>query len=207
MQQPLRERPAVGNKPRTRPDAGIAEQVAAAKRGDREAFAQLYRGHVARVYDYAARRLPDAHAAEEATQEVFYRAFRGLEHCRTETLFAGWLFGIARNVIADVYRARRLRTEALDFAGDPEDPALPPMEQVLRSERRDELLAMREHCLSASERDLFDLLLSDLTDQEIATALGRRYGAIRTAHWRLLGKLKNCFESMSTERGADHVAV
>jgi hypothetical protein len=41
-----------------------------------------------------------------------------------------------------------------------------------------------------------------LTDREIAVALNRRYGAVRTAHWRLLAKLRACFAHL----GGRHVA-
>ena len=87
------------------------------------------------------------------------------------------------------------------------DPAPPPEDHVLRAEQPDALLAARERCLSRSERELFDLLLADLTDREIAAALGRRYGAIRTAHWRLLAKLRACFGRLPSNRTEErHVA-
>jgi RNA polymerase sigma-70 factor (ECF subfamily) len=177
--------------------------VALARLGDTAAFTQLYRGHVARVYDFAAWRLSDRHAAEEVTQEVFLRAFRGIAGCRDGAAFGGWLLGIARFVIADHYRAALPPTGTLDDSLEREDPEPLPEEQVLQSERNDELRSAREHCLSSSERDLFDLLLADLTDREIAEALGRGYGAVRTAHWRLLAKLRACFERL---RGGRYVA-
>jgi RNA polymerase sigma-70 factor (ECF subfamily) len=189
------------------PEEDIAELVQAARHGDATAFTYLYRRHVDRVYDYAARRLPDTHAAEEVTQEVFYRAFRGIAGCREAHLFPGWLFGIARHVIADLYRAPRPDLAPLDGGLDRADPAPTPEEDVLRAEQRDTLLAAREHCLSSSERELLDLLLADLTDREIATALGRRYGAVRTAHWRLLARLRACVDlSPSNRTGGRHVA-
>jgi len=167
--------------------------VAQAKLGDTAAFTYLYRRYVARVYDYAVWRLLDRHVAEEVTQEVFFRAFRGIAGCRDDTSFAGWLLGIARFVIADQYRAAPPATAALDASLEQEDPEPLPEDQVLQAERHNELRAAREHCLSPSERELFDLLLADLTDREIAVALGRRYGAVRTAHWRLVSKLRVCF--------------
>ena len=183
------------------PETHVVTLVSRAQRGDRDAFALLYRHYVPRVYDYAARRLPDVHTAEEVTQEVFFRAFRGISGCRDGAVFAGWLFGIARFVIADVHRARRHQSTSLEGVPDPEDPAPPLMERMLHAEQRDQLMAARDHCLSSSERELFDLLLADLTDKEIAAALGRRHGAIRTAHWRLVNKLRNCFGIPPKERG------
>ena len=184
--------PALAGAART-PETDVAELVAQAQLGDPAAFTSLYRRYVARVYDYAAWRLADRHVAEEVTQEVFLRAFRGIAGCRDGASFGGWLLGIARFVIADQYRAAPPATVALDAALERVDPAPLPDEQLLQSERHDELRSAREHCLSSSERELFDLLLADLTDREIAVALNRRYGAVRTAHWRLLAKLRACF--------------
>jgi len=66
--------------------------------------------------------------------------------------------------------------------------------------------AMRERCLTERERELFDLLLTDLNDKEIATVLGRRHGAIRTAHWRLLAKLRECLGIRVPAKEGRHVA-
>jgi DNA-directed RNA polymerase specialized sigma24 family protein len=66
------------------------------------------------------------------------------------------------------------------------------------------LQAARDRCLSERERELFDLLLTDLTHQDIARLLGRRQGAIRTAHWRLVGKLRECLTGLTqAKEGAD----
>ncbi len=203
MQGGVRSRPPIAAGAVSTPESEIAELVAQARLGDTAAFTQLYRSHVARVYDFAAWRLSDRHAAEEVTQEVFLRAFRGIASCRDGAAFSGWLLGIARFVIADHYRASLPATGALDESLDWEDPQLLPEEHILQTERTDELRAARENCLSPSERDLFDLLLADLTDREIAVALGRRYGAVRTAHWRLLAKLRACFDRL---RGGRYVA-
>ena len=57
------------------------------------------------------------------------------------------------------------------------------------------------------QRELFDLLLADLTDTQIAAALGKRAGAIRTAHWRLLIKLRGCLGMLSRLGGVGHASV
>ena len=183
----------------------ISALVQQAKLGDVEAFATLYRLHALRIYDYAARRLAGKQEAEEATEEIFFRAFRGIAGCRDNAGFTGWLFGIARFVIADVHRGRGRQHQPLGLTDDPEDPEPPPEEQFLRHERGQALRAARESCLASRERDLFDLLLADLTDREIATALGRPYGAIRTAHWRLLTKLRSCLTMQDAGKGGPHV--
>jgi RNA polymerase sigma-70 factor (ECF subfamily) len=186
------------------PGEETASLVARSRTGDTAAFALLYRRHVDRIYAFVARRLNDREAAEDATQEIFARALAGLERCRDDAAFAGWLFAIARNVVSEQYRVRRHGSAPLEDASDPEDPDPTPEEHALRGEDRAELRDARERCLNGKERELFDLLLADLTDIEIAAALGRRRGAIRTAHWRLLIKLRACFGILTRAGRSGH---
>jgi RNA polymerase sigma-70 factor, ECF subfamily len=175
--------------------------VARAKLGDGEAFAQLYRRYLDEVYGFVAARLSDSQAAEDATQTIFFRAMQSLRTCRDDAAFPGWLFAIARNVVTDAYRSHKYRTEAWDDAYDPEDLAASPEEVAVQRDDARALAEARERCLSASERDLFDLLLTDLNDKQIAQTLGRTHGAVRTAHWRLLTKLRECLESLGVFGG------
>ncbi len=87
-------------------EARIADLVARAKLGDGEAFALLYRHYLPEVYGFAAARLMDREAAEDVTQAVFFRAMTALPSCRDNAAFAGWLFAIARNMVAVRYRMR-----------------------------------------------------------------------------------------------------
>jgi RNA polymerase sigma-70 factor (ECF subfamily) len=195
--------PTTGDAPRE-PEERDAVLVARARQGDAPAFALLYRRYVDRVYDFAVQRLTSREAAEDATQEVFYRALKGLGRCRDEALFAGWLFAIARHVVADAQRARYHGAAPLDDHFETEDADPTPEERALQGEGRDELRRAREECLGPKERELFDLILQELTDQEIAAALGRRHGAIRTAHWRLLAKLRGCLGVRARHGGSSH---
>jgi RNA polymerase sigma-70 factor (ECF subfamily) len=181
--------------------------VARAKAGDRDAFTVLYHRHVHEVYRFALLRLADRQAAEDATQTVFMRALAALPTCRENEAFVGWLFAIARSVIADHLRARRLQADRLpeDAAWVAPDPS--PDEMAQQAEALRLLLAARERCLSPRDRELFDLLLMEHTHREIAVALGRSPGAVRTAHWRLLSKLRACLGAPSTRlrKGRVHV--
>ena len=197
--------PTTGDPPED-PGESDAALVTRAQQGDVRAFALLYRRHVDRVFAFAARRLADRAAAEEATQEVFARALANLSRCRDDASFTGWLFAITRHVVQEHHRAGRRVTTLLAGAPDPMDPGPTPEERTVRAEAAAELNAARERCLGAGEKELFDLLLADLTHFEIATALGRRPGAVRTAHWRLLTKLRDCLGVEARGKGIRHVA-
>ena len=154
--------------------------VADAKHGDTRAFTLLYQRYVERVYAYAVYRLSSREVAEEATQTIFFRALRGLAGCRDDAAFAPWLFAMT-----------------LDVA----DTEPTPEEQTMHVLAREALLAARDHCLTQREREFFDLLLADLTHAEIAHVMGRRQGAIRTAHWRLVAKLRRCLDTITPASG------
>src|SRR5581483_2898712 len=174
------------------PEAVVGGLFARAKRGDGEAFGQLYDRYGREIYAYVALRLSDREAAEDMTQTIFLRALRGLASCHDDAAFPAWLFAIARNCVIDHYRGARFRAETLPEAFEPEDPSLTPEEIILRRDDARMLRMARERCLSGSERELFDLLLTDLNDKQIAEVLGRSHGAVRVAHHRLMRKLRDC---------------
>lgn len=76
-------------------------------RTDRHAFAELYRLHVSAVHAVAFRRSNSAEVADEATSATFERAPRSID--RFEWRSGGvrpWLFRIASNEVAEIYRRR-----------------------------------------------------------------------------------------------------
>lgn len=186
-------------------DIDDATLVKRAQRGDAQAFALLYRRYLDPVYDFCARRLESREAAEDATQTVFLKAVAALPQCRDGDRFAGWLFGIARNVITDSYRARRYATQPLETAPEFEDPGLSPERMAEQAESARYLAMLRDDCLNETERELLDLRLNGLNDKQIAEAIGRTHGAVRTAQYRMVQKLRDCIELPSETKEVAHV--
>jgi RNA polymerase sigma-70 factor (ECF subfamily) len=104
------------------PDATL---VAAARSGDAAAFEELLRRHQARVYRTIAGLTGDAAEAEDGSQAVFLRAFRGLGEFAGAARFATWLTRIAIREGIDRVR-RRHPTESLEELEGDDDfrPAL-----------------------------------------------------------------------------------
>jgi len=75
-----------------------ASDVAAAAAGDVRAFERVYRRHVARIHSTAVRML-GAEEADDATQDVFVRAWQRLGQFRGDSAFGTWLFRLAVNVM------------------------------------------------------------------------------------------------------------
>lgn len=169
------------------PEPGDEELVAAA-RHDRAAFALLYRRYATPIYRYCDRALGDRAAAEEVTQTVFLRALAALPAFRDGGSFRSWLFAIAHNAIADAHRARRPLV-SLDGTMHLVDSAAPPEELALAAVERREIRALLAR-LPAEERELVELRLAGLRDKEIAEVLGRTPGAVRTAQYRAVKRLR-----------------
>nr|WP_231116315.1 sigma-70 family RNA polymerase sigma factor [Motilibacter rhizosphaerae] len=79
-----------------------------------------YDAHGGELYGFALRRTGDHHAAEEAVQETFVRAWRAADRFDPgiATLRA-WLFAILRNVLVDASRAASVRPR-LALGDEPE---------------------------------------------------------------------------------------
>lgn len=84
----------------------------AARDGDLDAFAAIVRRHHAAVYRVALRMLGSDADAQDAAQETFVRAWRGLGSFREESAVSTWLYRIATRRCLDLI-ARRRTTEQL----------------------------------------------------------------------------------------------
>ena len=72
------------------------EIIRRAKEGDLDSFNQLAETYQRAVYNLCLRMLGNAPAAEDATQDAFISAFRGINRLRGGN-FKAWLFRIAAN--------------------------------------------------------------------------------------------------------------
>ena len=111
-------------------DAPVGRQpdetlLAEARLGDLDAFAELVRRYERRVRSVLARLLDDERDVEEAAQDVFVQAWRGLSRYRGEAAFFTWLYRIAINEALMRKRRKQLPLAELDetAAGVPEPEA------------------------------------------------------------------------------------
>ena len=92
-----------------RSDSDFTEAALAAA-GDESAFERLYRKHVNRVHALACRML-SRDEADEATQDVFVRAWRKLGSFRGEAAFGTWLHRVAVNELLGRRKALGIQRE------------------------------------------------------------------------------------------------
>lgn len=97
-------------------DTGL---VAASQAGDMSALSRLYDRHVTPLYRFIYRHVNHPQDAEDLTSEVMLRMVNNLATYKERSTFKSWLYGIARNAIADLWRTRyKIREELVaDFSG------------------------------------------------------------------------------------------
>ena len=77
-------------------------------RGKASAFGSLYDHYQPRIYRFVAIKVGRREEAEDLTHQVFLNAWQNIGNYKDlGHPFSSWLYKIARNQIADYYRARR----------------------------------------------------------------------------------------------------
>lgn len=165
-------------------------QLLALARDDPGAFRELYDRYAERLHGYHLRRTADDDAALDLTAETFARAWLGRTRFRDEAGGSAgpWLYAIARNVLIESVRHRRLEdgaVRALRVVLPTEPAAARPDDGWL--DGADELLDE----LPVGLRDAVRLrVLDDLPYERVAGALGTTEGTARVRVHRGLGALR-----------------
>ena len=195
--------------PRARRDAALSpddrtdeELLNLAKAGDEAAFGDFVNRHVASVHRWMIRAVGQEHA-EDMTQDVFLKAYRGLQRFRGDAPPRAWLASIADNAVKNRYRAlSRFRrvfapTPAEDApAADPPERAPGPEEQARSGEAR-RFVAEALKLLPAEFR--MAVVLRDIEEwsyDEIAVSLNLPVGTVKSRIARGRGQLKTILSPM-----------
>lgn len=155
---------------------------------DSTEFATLYRDLIGPVFRYCSFRLGTREQAEDATSQIFLKAWAALPGRRRDDSFRSWLFSIAHNVVIDFHRTRR-PSAPFALVEDLSDASPSPEDEALRSVERAEVRNMLNH-LSPDQRRVMELRLAGLTSSEIADVLGKKTGAVKVAQSRAIARLR-----------------
>ena len=162
-----------------------------ARKGDAEAFGQLYDHYVDSIHRYLYFRLSSVSLADDLTSETFFRALRGISSFRWQGKdFGAWLTTIARNLVTDHYKSSRAR---LEIVADqlPERPAeMKGPEEGAMAALTSEVLVQALHQLAPEQQDCLVMrFCQGLSIAETATALGRSEGAVKQLQLRAVRNL------------------
>ena len=171
------------------------EIVRRAREGDVDSFNHLVEIYQRRVYNLSLRMLGNASAAEDATQDAFLSAFRGISRFRGGS-FRAWLFRIATNACWDQLRAlsRRPTTPIDDMPMELESDQ-PSPEDIAVSREIGEKIKKALAALPPDQR--LAVILRDIEGldyQEIARVTGSSLGTVKSRINRGRGGLRHHLE-------------
>lgn len=152
---------------------------------DPQAFDELYRRYVERVYAYHLVRTNSREEAEDLTSQTFLSALEGLSGYRRQGNFPAWLFSIARRKLIDHYR--QPAALSLDMAGITGSGLEEAVDHKLRLQQVSRaLLDIDPDRVEALSLRIF----GQLTTAEISHILSRSEGAVRNLVYRALQDLR-----------------
>jgi RNA polymerase sigma-70 factor (ECF subfamily) len=183
--------------------ADESEWLTKARQGDPASFSRLVEAYQSPVFNLCLRMLGKVDLAEEASQEVFLKAYRNLAGYDPRRPFRTWLLSIAAHHSIDAIRRRRLATVALEdlpAGAAPHDQLPGPEQAFLQKERADEVEAMLQ---GLAPRDRAAVVLRywyDLSYEEMA-------GMLQTSVAGVKSRLHRARRQLAAQANQDRMPV
>lgn len=166
-----------------------------ARRGDVDAWESVYRQCRPTLYSFARLRLATSEQAEDAVSETVARAIGSADRYQPgRSGVIGWLIGINRNVVREMYRSGSRTTAMADVRDDPFDNAPRPDDDIVRQVEH-ETVRQAFGQLSEEEQTVLELrVIAGLDSDAVAELLGKQAGAVRMAQSRALHHVRTLLQ-------------
>ena len=170
------------------PDEALTRQA----HQDAEAFAELYRRYLPRVYRYHLARSGNAQDAQDLTSQTFLAALENLEGFSGRGTFASWLFGIARHKVADHYRRQKTQLP-LEQAQEHSAPDM-PLEQAAETNAQLRRVAAALQAIKPERAEALVLrLFGGLNAAEVGRLMGKSEASAKMLALRGLRDVRERF--------------
>jgi len=169
--------------------------------GDEAAFAEVYDGLAPRLYGYLLRAARDKSAVEDLVQQTFLRMHDARGRFSRGSSVEPWAFAIARRLLVDYQRWRRLR-EAPPAEVDPDawPGTEPDGDAVLRGRELSQRLSQALEELSPQQREAFLLVREQgLSMAEAAEVLGTTVTAVKLRSHRAYEGLRRAMDDLDDD--------
>ena len=185
--------------------------MAAYKKGDLAAFAELVDRHEKRLWNFLRRFVRDEATAEDLLQEVFLRVVKSAADWQPSAKVSTWLFTIARNLCTDqARRAEFRRAESLDQVKAGEgDSGLRRIDQVAAASGDAETEVMGREIASLigelplEQREVFLMReVMDMSFAEIAAQVGASEPTVKSRMRYALQRLRSKLGELHETAGA-----
>lgn len=170
--------------------------------GSARAWQHLIGRYERRLYNHALRMVGDREDAIDLTQDIFMAVYRNLHTFRGESVFAAWVFRIARYRCTDHLRRRRFHEPFSEdgdaFRADARDQ---PLDAATRSAENERLLQAMSR-LPDEQRLVVELkFFQQFTFADIAEQVGISPNTAKTRLYTALRKLRGDAELEAMANG------
>jgi RNA polymerase sigma-70 factor (ECF subfamily) len=184
------------------PEQEDALLIEKAKRGDVDAFGELYDRYATSIFRFIYSQTLHRLDAEDLTADVFFKAWQSLPRYRDQGFsFSPYLFRIARNALIDTRRKRNLTKDISEdeMMKIPDKMASDPSAMLTSKIQHNELVGILAQLREDYRTVLILRFFNDLDPEEISEVMGRSVGAVRVLQHRALSSLRKLISS----RGVD----
>ena len=158
--------------------------------GNREMFEPLVRRYEKPLYAFLCRMTGSEDDAADLFQETFVRVYRHGNSFDGSGSFKSWLYAIAANTCRSHLAARKARPNGDMPAAEPVDPAAPPA-AGLAAKEVGERVRQAVSALPPEQREVLVLkVYENLSYPEIARALSRPVGTVKSQMRYALQKMR-----------------
>ena len=157
------------------------------RRGDMQAFDELYTRHRQPLFNFILRLLQDAALAEDVFQETYMRVLENADRFKPRGKFSTYLYTIAHNLCMDELRRQNTSIPAEQMA---EPPVCDPHDHLLKREDEEaahQLLAALQPHLRAV---VVLRVLHDYSQEETAKIVGVPVGTVKSRLHHALKQLR-----------------
>lgn len=178
----------------------LEKLVQEAKRGNPEAFGQLYDCLAERLFRYIKLKVGGHQAtAEDLLQEVFVKSWQALSKFdETEGNFNAWMYCIATNAVRDHFRKVYRRPQTVELLDTTEVSSEDMPGEILTRQQEIERVKEALVDLPPQYQQVIELrFIQDFTVQETAEILGKNNLSVRVLQHRALKKLQQLIGTRS----------
>ena len=172
-----------------------------AKRGDAEAFGDLYDRYLGPLYRYVYYRVGEVREAEDLTEAIFLKVWQRLpQYRKAKASFRTWLYRVAHNHLVDHYRTLKVEEplpEEIKLASE----VIQPEDAVIAKQDSQELA----HAIASLPPEFQEILslrfISGMSHREAGKVLGKSEGAVRVLQFRAIKALREHFAARGVSHG------
>lgn len=174
-------------------------------KGDEESLEVLIKRYLKTIYHYTYRQFQNEDDAEDATQEIFFKAWQNIRKFDRTKSFKPWIFRIAKNSIIDMKRKKsavpfsRFENQqgVNSFTDNLADTSLNILELLKQTDIGQSLRCAVEKLLPMQQSVILLHNNDGLSFREIAENLNESLNTVKSRYRRAIDKLRKIISESS----------